>query len=112
VYEVDFESISPYLYGAAHIFWKNIIGFDMIIGYGSDDRAVMMVKRLLQEIGYDHIDLSPEFDYDTRLAIREFQRGHQLKVDGLVGPLTKIMLLRESGTFELPKLNTVLRVGS
>ena len=112
VYEVDLESIRPYLDGAAHIFWKNIIGFDMIIGYGSDDRAVMMVKSLLQEIGYDHIDHSPEFDYDTRLAIRDFQKRHQIKVDGLVGPLTKIMLLRQAGTSEMPKLNLDLRVGS
>ena len=63
-------------------------------------------------VGYGHITLSPEFDFDTRNAIRDFQKRHQLKVDGLVGPLTKIMLLREAGTSEMPKLNMDLRVGS
>ena len=112
IYEVDFETLSPYFEGTAHIYWKNILGFDMIIAYGSDDRAVMMVKSLLQKVGYDHISLSPEYDYDTRNAIRDFQKKHRLKVDGLVGPLTKIMLLREAGTSEMPKLNMDLRVGS
>lgn len=112
VYEIDIESISPYLEGTIHIFWKNIIGFDMIIGYGSDERAVLMVKNLLRNIGYDHITLSPEFDHDTILAIRDFQQIHRLKVDGLVGPLTKIMLLRKSGTASMPQLNSEVRAGS
>lgn len=112
IFEVDYESISPYFEGAIHIFWKNIIGFDMIIGHGSDQRAVMMVKNLLRTIGYDHLTRSPVFDYDTRLAIRDFQEIHQLKVDGLVGPLTKIMLLRKAGTATMPQLNSDVRAGS
>ena len=84
----------------------------MIIGYGSDDRAVLMVKNLLRKIGYGHISLTPEFDADTRKAIRHFQAGHHLGVDGLVGPLTKIMLLRESGTATMPLLSSQLRADS
>jgi general secretion pathway protein A len=112
ILEVDYKSISPYFKGAIHIFWKNIIGFDMIIGYGSDERAVLMVKNLLRKIGYDHITLSPEFDFDTKLAVRDFQASHQLKVDGLVGPLTKIMLLRKAGTTTMPKLISDVRTDS
>jgi peptidoglycan hydrolase-like protein with peptidoglycan-binding domain len=84
----------------------------MIIGYGSDERAVLMVKNLLRKIGYDHITLSPEFDFDTKLAVRDFQASHQLKVDGLVGPLTKIMLLRKAGTTTMPKLISDVRTDS
>jgi general secretion pathway protein A len=112
VFEVDFQALKPYIKGDAHIFWKNILGFDMIIRDGSDDRAVMMVKSLLQKVGYANIELSPEFDYATRYAIRDFQQTHQIKVDGLVGPLTKIMLLRDAGTFEMPQLHMDVRLGS
>jgi general secretion pathway protein A len=101
-----YASLKPYIEGPIHVFWKNLLGFDMIIGYGSDDRAVMMVKNLLRKIGYDHISLSPEFDAATRKAIRHFQANHELKVDGLVGPVTKIMLLRESGTAAMPLLGS------
>ncbi len=107
--ESTYESLKPYLDGPVNIFWKNITGFDMIIGFGSDDRAVMMVKNLLRRIGYNHISLSPEFDADTRKAIRHFQASHDLTVDGLVGPVTKIMLLRESGVTSMPQLSSQMR---
>jgi general secretion pathway protein A len=110
--EMTYETLKPYLDGPVNIFWKNRLGFDMIIGYGSDDRAVLMVKNLLRKVGYDHISLTPEFDADTRKAIRHFQAGHHLGVDGLVGPLTKIMLLRESGTATMPLLSSQLRADS
>ncbi len=110
--ETTYASLEPYMEGPIHIFWKNLLGFDMIIGYGSDDRAVLMVKNLLRKIGYDHISLNPEFDAATRKAIRHFQTDHDLKVDGLVGPVTKIMLLRESGTAAMPLLGSQLRADS
>ncbi len=110
--EVSYEDLKPYLNGPINIFWKNLLGFDMIIGYGSDDRAVLMVKNLLRKIGYGNIALTPEFDAQTRRAIRDFQADHSLKVDGLVGPLTKIMLLREAGTATMPLLSSQLRADS
>jgi general secretion pathway protein A len=110
--ETTYASLKPYIEGPIHIFWKNLLGFDMIIGYGSDDRAVLMVKNLLRKIGYNHISLNPEFDAATRKAVRHFQANHDLKVDGLVGPVTKIMLLRESGTAEMPLLGSQLRADS
>ena len=110
--ETAYESLKPYIDGPVNIFWKNLLGFDMIIGYGSDDRAVLMVKNLLRRVGYGHITLNPEFDAETRKAIRHFQAGHNLGVDGLVGPLTKIMLLREAGTAKMPMLSSQLRADS
>ena len=110
--ETAYEGLKPYIDGPVNIFWKNLLGFDMIIGYGSDDRAVLMVKNLLRRVGYGHISLNPEFDAETRKAIRHFQAGHNLGVDGLVGPLTKIMLLREAGTAKMPMLSSQLRADS
>jgi len=110
--EATYESLKPYLDGPINVFWKNLLGFDMIIGYGSDDRAVLMVKNLLRKVGYGNISLTPEFDAATRRAIRHFQAGHNLGVDGLVGPLTKIMLLREAGTTSMPLLSSLQRADS
>lgn len=109
--EIDLESLKPYTAGPVHIYWKNLIGFDMIIGYGADKRAVMMVKTLLRKIGYSNIPSTPQFDAQTKKAIKNFQAGHNLGADGLVGPLTKIMLLREAGTLSMPKLNIESRTG-
>jgi general secretion pathway protein A len=103
--QFDFETVRPYLEGPVYVFWKNVFGYDMIIGYGADSRAISAVKGLLQQIGYDQIAASSEFDTSTRAAVLDFQRRHSLSVDGLVGTLTKIMLLQEAGTINLPTLS-------
>ena len=85
---------------------------DIVIGQGADERAVLVVKRMLRKIGYDTVPLSPGFDADTLEAIRDFQARHHLSVDALVGPLTKIMLLREVNATGMPLLKETLRTGS
>lgn len=104
VIESDFETMRPFMTGSAYIFWKNVLGYDMIIGYGADTRAISGVKTLLRQIGYDQISRSSDFDLSTRAAVIDFQARHKLSVDGLVGPLTKIMLLQDAGTFNVPTL--------
>ena len=108
----DIESIGGYLTGQMFIFWRNTLGFDMLVGYGADQNAVLGVQHLLRQIGYDQVGLSSVFDPITRAAVMAFQKKHSLDADGLVGPLTKIMLLRESGAGDMPRLSGVKRVDS
>ncbi len=103
-FETDFDTIRPYLQGSAYIYWNNAIGFDMIISYGADPRAVLALKNILRKIGYDQIPKSPEFDPATQAAVLDFQARHRLTVDGLVGTLTKIKLLQEARTIAVPEL--------
>ncbi len=110
--QTDFETIQPFLAGTAYVFWKNSIGYDMIINYGADSRAILAVKLLLRQVGYEQVALSPEFDEATRLAVLDFQGRHNIAVDGLVGALTKIMLLREAGTTTMPRLSAAGRARS
>ena len=102
--EVDMDAFHSYWSGSVYLFWKNAFGYDMTISIGSEARARLVVKNLLREIGYHQLGQSPAFDSPTRLAIKDFQTRHQLPADGLVGPLTKIMLLRESGLVDMPAL--------
>jgi peptidoglycan hydrolase-like protein with peptidoglycan-binding domain len=104
-FEVEFEYVKPYMEGPVHIYWKNITGFDMIVRYGTDERAILMIKGLLRKVGYVQLSDAPVFDVDTEVAIRSFQAQHNLKIDGLVGPLTKMVLLREAGTAVMPQLS-------
>jgi general secretion pathway protein A len=107
--ETDFDNIRPYLEGSAYIYWNNAIGFDMIISYGADSRAILILKNLLRKIGYDQIPKSPDFDLATQAAVLDFQAHHNLKADGLVGTLTKIKLLREAQTITVPALKSAHR---
>jgi general secretion pathway protein A len=108
----NFEAIRPYLEGSAYIYWNNAIGFDMIVSYGADPRAIIILKNLLRKIGYDQLTKSPDFDLDTRAAVLDFQARHDLTADGLVGTLTKIKLLQEAQTISVPALNSVHRPSS
>ena len=104
-FETDFDTIRDHLQGSAYIYWNNAIGFDMIISYGADRRAVLILKNLLRNIGYDQVPKTPDFDLATQAAILDFQARHQLTVDGLVGTLTKIKLLQEARTITVPELS-------
>ena len=110
--DTDIESIGGYVTGPMYIFWKNTLGFDMLIGGGADKNAVLGVQHLLRQIGYDQVPISSVFDRSTRAAVVAFQKKNNLDADGLVGPLTKIMLLREAGAGDRPHLANWKRVGS
>jgi general secretion pathway protein A len=103
--ETDLEAIQSQLQGTVYIFWKNIIGFDFIISHGASTKSISMVKSLLRQVGYDRLSPSLEFDQQTRLAIMDFQKRHKIKVDGLVGPLTKIFLIQKANAFDFPLLD-------
>lgn len=105
------EAIKPHAQGPIHIFWKNVLGFDAIISQGANSRAVFSVKNLLRQIGYEKIDPGPLFGPSTEWAVRDFQTHHQIKPDGLVGPLTKILLIKQAGAYESPRLNPDKRIG-
>jgi general secretion pathway protein A len=102
--ETSLVALEPQLTGQMYVFWRNTLEFDMIIGYGANNWAVLEVQRLLRQIGYDAVLLSSVFDDSTKAAVQSFQRKKGLNDDGLVGPLTKIMLLKEAGTEAMPRL--------
>jgi general secretion pathway protein A len=102
---IDMDQLQEYHHGSIYVLWKNILGYDFIIGYDADPEALLMVKRLLLRLGYLDIVPTPVYDQPLRRSIHDFQSRHQLVADGLVGPLTKIMLIREAGEIDLPLLN-------
>ena len=44
------------------------------------------------------------FDAATMTAVIDFQRSHELEPDGLVGPLTRIVLYATTGSYRRPTL--------
>jgi general secretion pathway protein A len=104
-FETDLNSLRPHLQGSVYIFWKNILGFDAIISQGADNHAVLALKELLRQVGYRQLAPSPVFDKATTAAVIDFQVRNQLDADGLVGPLTKIVLINAVKAFETPRLD-------
>lgn len=103
--EIDVDQLLEYHHGPVYVLWKNILGYDFIIGHGADPNSLLRVKKLLMRIGYDEIVPTPVYDPSMRRSIQDFQSRHQLTSDGLVGPLTKILLIKEAGEIDVPLLN-------
>ena len=59
---------------------------------------------LMRDIGFSDIDMGPVYDELTQKAIAEIQKKNGIKVDGVVGPLTKIILYNEMGSLKIPHI--------
>ncbi len=90
--------------GVAYILWKNFLSVEGTIPGNAPADSVVALKMLLREIGNKNLALSREYDSATQKAIEQIQAKYGLPVDGVVGPLTKIVLYREAKSFEIPRL--------
>ncbi len=109
--ETNLEGLMPLLEGSAYVLWKNILGFDALITEGAPAKAVHAIKALLRNIGYDQIGDSPVFDPHTKQAILDFQKRHFIEPDGLIGPLTKILLIQKAQAVKYPQLSMEKETG-
>lgn len=50
---------------------------------------VRRLKHLLAGAGFDPGEINGRFNVATKRAVRKFQRAHDLKIDGIVGPQTR-----------------------
>ena len=90
--------------GAAYVPWKNYLGYDRVISYGSRGEPVLSHKAFLRDLGYEGVDMNPDYDEKTLAVIKGIQAKHGLAMDGLIGPLTRIALYNEHGSLDIPRL--------
>ena len=100
----DYSQIKPYWSGAAYLPWRDFLGYDRVIQYGSSGDAVVSLKTFLRDLGYEGIEIGPLYDEKTIMVVKGVQAKHGIPTDGLVGPLTKIVLYNENGSLTIPHL--------
>lgn len=103
--QTTLDALLQRMAGPVYLYWKNSLGLDGLIGAGSPAKQIRTVKNLLRCVGYNQIDSQPEFDQQTEQAILDFQSRNRLTPDGLVGPLTKIFLIKAADAVPYPRLN-------
>lgn len=64
-----------------------------VLRYGNTGKQVMTVQRLLNAMGYDCGEVDGDFGAKTASAVKAFQQGKGLTVDGVVGAKTWAALL-------------------
>lgn len=89
---------------ALYILWKDFYAFDGVVSRDSKPDAILALKMLLSKAGYRRIGISGAFDAATESTIRDIQSRHDIPVDGLVGPLTKIILYNQVVSLRMPRL--------
>ncbi len=97
-------SLSGLWNGVAHIFWKNYYNYTGIIPISSPGEVILSLKVHLKTLGYHIEAMTPAYDTTTRLAVEMIQARNGLAVDGMVGPLTKIVLYNEDQSLNGPRL--------
>lgn len=98
------SDLESYWSGVAYIPWKNFFALTGTIPLDSPNDSIITLKMLLQDIGFNEVEISPDYDEQTRQAVKQIQKKHGITVDALVGPLTKMVLYNEKKSLEVPHL--------
>ena len=102
--EVPYDQVVKYWSGDAVVFWKNFYHYRGTIPIDAPGESVITLKLHLRDMGFSHIEISGTYDPATRWAVQAIQARHGIPVDGVVGPLTKIVLYNEKSSLPIPHL--------
>jgi general secretion pathway protein A len=90
--------------GEAHVLWRDFEGLGPALRRGDRGIAVVHLQHLLSRVGALHGEPTGDFDIATETGVLDFQRAHLLDADGIVGPLTRIVLYAATGDYARPTL--------
>jgi general secretion pathway protein A len=103
---VAIEDLMAQLSGPIYLFWKDFLSDPGTIPVSSAPETVIALKLLLRDMGHADIAIAPVYDELTEQAVRQVQIKYGLKVDGLVGPMTKICLYNDNPKLWQPRLSS------
>lgn len=99
------ETVGRIWTGTAYIPWKNFFNYTGVAPITASDDTIAALKKHLREIGFDQIPATPGYDPRTRTVVKKLQEKHGIEPDGLIGPMTKIILYNAHGTLQIPNLS-------
>jgi general secretion pathway protein A len=101
---IDSDSLDQLHPDEVHVLWRDFDGLGTALRAGAQGVAVMRLQKLLQRVGVLHREPTGVFDAATTNAVVAFQRTHFVAPDGIVGPLTSIVLYASAGGHAHPTL--------
>jgi hypothetical protein len=103
---LDVGEMKSYWTGAAYILWKDFLNCSGDIPIDAPKESVLTLKMLLCDIGFKEIRLDDIYDNTTRNAVEKLQEKHGIKVDGIVGAQTKIVIYNEKKELSIPHIRS------
>ena len=101
---VPAAKMRSYWTGEAYIPWRNFFNCNGDVPISAPKESVFTLKMLLLDIGFK--DIKPDYDYDdaTKETIIQIQEKHGIKVDGIVGAQTKIVIYNAKKGLKIPHI--------
>ena len=90
--------------GEAYVIWKNFLNLQGMITPGAQGEEVKNLQAILQRLGYRQLDITGRYGKESVEIIKHIQKKNGVKDDGLIGPLTKIILYNENDSYVKPSL--------
>jgi general secretion pathway protein A len=90
--------------GRAYIPWKNFYNCKGDIPSFTSKESIFTLKMLLRDIGFKQLTLDNLYDNATIDAVKQIQEKHRIKVDGIVGSKTKIVIYNEKKDLNIPHI--------
>ncbi len=105
--DVHLNEMILYWTGIAYVPWKNYLTGTDVISANSADESVIALKLLLNDIGFDMDKMNTDYNATVLTAVKTIQQKNRIRVDGIVGPVTKIVLFNEKSSWPIPHLKSL-----
>ena len=105
-FNVPIASISRFWFGDYLVLWRPQVGAPRALSAGMQGEGVLWLRKTLNRIHGQPADEATSDYYDQELVhmVEEFQRRHRLRVDGIAGVQTQIVLDALANSSDAPLL--------
>ena len=104
--EVAWSSVARRWNGRAMVVWRDFEQLPGVLTRGSTGTPVTWLQQSLSGLGFYRGENHGRYDTATANAVRNFQQSHELRVDGAVGPVTKMALYSVLTVYPAPRLRS------
>ena len=102
--EIEMRDLETHWSGETYVLWKNFRTYAGTIPLNAPIDSIISLKIHLRDIGFNEIEINSFYDEETKKAVKLIQGKHGIPVDGVVGPLTKIVLYNEEELLNIPHI--------
>ena len=103
--DVQWSELAARWTGSAVVFWRDFEALPGVMSRGLRGESVAWLQAALAASGLFNGPLTGQFDLATAAGVRAFQQLHQLRIDGSVGPVTKMALYKTLEGYDVPRLS-------
>ncbi|MEE3328544.1 MAG: AAA family ATPase [Myxococcota bacterium] len=102
---VSAEALADHFTGLAWVGWRSYLELPELIGEGERGKGVLWIQQSLARLGYGDMAITGFYDQATAAGVEYFQQAHGIRVDGLAGPFTQMLIYGELEEYSPPRLD-------